>query len=109
MITEVTAMQPQDMPNGSENARRDPRSVHLATRERLLPTSCACAHPTLPIQKRLGLTAVFLQSLFRARFPGTSTDGSTGSIMAAGQSQSTEIMPSLAPGQSRNTQTNAEK
>src|SRR6185312_8197015 len=41
VITEVTAMQSQDMPNGSENARRDPRSVRLATRERLLPTSCA--------------------------------------------------------------------
>jgi len=83
MVTEITDMRPQYQPDVREN----PRSAHLAVRERILPTPCACTYPTLSIEKRLASTAIFIQQLFRARFPGTATDVTGTSVMALTQSQ----------------------
>ena len=57
-----------------ENPRSTLRSVRLAVRERILATSCACMYPSLPVDKRLTSTALFIRHIFRARFPGTATD-----------------------------------
>ena len=90
VTTEITSMQPhvQSQFDVRENPRSTLRSVRLAVRERILATSCACMYPSLPVDKRLTSTALFIRHIFRARFPGTATDVTISSVAAAGQSQS---------------------
>src|SRR4029079_16997403 len=91
-------------PSKPENPRRTARLTRLTTRERLLPTSCPCAYPTLPIKKRLAQTAVFIRDLFHARFPGTTTGMATTPIMVGAQSLGNLNIESGATSeQSRNT------
>jgi hypothetical protein len=88
VVAEITSMLPFGHPNGPNNPHRNPLSARLTTRERILSTSCGCAYPTLPIQKRLTLTAVFIQSLFRARFPSIMVTGQSCPVRSMADSQS---------------------
>lgn len=95
VITEITTMQPQSQLEVRANSVWNSRQARLAVRERILTTSCACKHPTLPPEKRLASTARFIQHLFHARFPGTTTDVTASPVMADGQSQNNSTVSGI--------------
>src|SRR3954467_14505031 len=101
VIAEITAIQSLSQLEARENPLRNPRSARLAGREGILTTSCGCTYPTLAVEKRLASTALFIQRLSRARFPGTATAVTAPFIITGSQSQSDQ-MSIMGSGQSRN-------
>ena len=91
VVDEIVSMPARQHREAANERARKSRPARPDVQERILKSSCACAYPTLSVKVRLASTALFIQHLFRARFPGTITDVAVSSTAVDGQLQNNSV------------------